>query len=101
LIKNFFNIKYWYYILFEKMHRKFTSVNEQHEPPIDNILEWKNTILTSLNELINLNLEDLSIKFKFDVSPDFSSHSQVKQNFTLFYCIRKFKIWQFLVILII
>ena len=62
------------------MHRKFTLVNEpQHEPPYDNILDRKNTILTSLNELINLNLEDLSIKFKFDLCSDFSSHSQVKQ----------------------
>jgi len=60
------------------MHRKFTLANEpQHEPPYDNILEWKNTILTSLNELINLNLEDLSIKFKFEICSDLSS--QVKQ----------------------
>jgi hypothetical protein len=61
------------------MHRKFTLANElQHEPPYDNILEWKNTILTSLNELINLNLEDLSIKFKFEICSDLSS--QVKKS---------------------
>ena len=55
------------------MHRKFNLANEHHQSNNNSLLELKKHILASLNELINLNLEDLTIKFEFDQSTSLDS----------------------------
>lgn len=63
------------------MHRKFKLANEQYESNNDSVVECKNNILKTLNELINLNLEDLSIKFKIDQCTTTESTSNSKVYF--------------------
>ncbi len=76
------------------MYRKFKLANEQYESNNDSVIECKNNILKTLNELINLNLEDLSIKFKIDQSTSTESTSNSKVYFNQFPIIFEYNIFE-------